>query len=322
MKIRTISLIVLAALAVVFDCGCTKDNPNNGGNGGGNQPNTDTINNGGGNGGGNSGGGNGGGNYEYHEYVDLGLPSGTLWATCNVGASSPEECGSRFAWGETSPKEVFNWTNYKWCVVDGNIGHVNDDGYLIDGLTKYCHDYGYLDYHDYYVPNFVDNLTILLPPDDAANTNWGNGWRMPTYEECEELIQYTTQVASSQNNVHGVTFTGENGNSIFMPVLEYAHDEGWGETYFYTMRYWSSSLYTGQWPYYHGDSRMAYCILLSTYYWYGTYYDENGNEVWGWEEGLENDTPDVDSHSRAASWYYNYSPVDGGNCIRPVRTAN
>ena len=94
-----------------------------------------------------------------HEYVDLGLPSGTLWATCNIGASIPEDMGDYFAWGETAPKEKYDMDNYKWY--DSSS----------DKLTKYCTDDKY---------GTVDNKTELLPEDDAAYVNWGPMWRMPT----------------------------------------------------------------------------------------------------------------------------------------------
>ena len=78
-----------------------------------------------------------------HEYVDLGLPSGTLWATCNVGASKPEEYGDYFAWGETQPKSNYHWNTYKWC--RGSY----------DTQTKYCTD------TDSYYCGTVDNKTQL-----------------------------------------------------------------------------------------------------------------------------------------------------------------
>ena len=84
---------------------------------------------------------------EEHEWVDLGLPSGTLWATCNVGANAPEEFGDYFAWGEIAPKDYYDWNTYKWC---------DNSGY---SLTKYCTD-------SYY--GTVDNKTELDPEDDAA----------------------------------------------------------------------------------------------------------------------------------------------------------
>ena len=135
-----------------------------------------------------------------HDYVDLGLPSGTLWATCNVGASSPEEYGDYFAWGETLPKDGYYWSNYLYC--NGSYST----------LTKYCNDavYGY--------NGFADNLTTLLSEDDAATANWGEGWRMPTHEEFEELYNNTTCTFATQNGVFGSLFTASNGNSIFLPA--------------------------------------------------------------------------------------------------------
>ena len=99
-----------------------------------------------------------------HAYVDLGLPSGLLWATCNLGANNPEDYGDYFAWGETQPKDDFSWTNYQYCMGSFNT------------LTKYCNnpDIGY--------NGFIDDLTTLLPEDDAATANWGDEWRMPPKE--------------------------------------------------------------------------------------------------------------------------------------------
>ena len=147
-----------------------------------------------------NGGGGGGGD---HEYVDLGLPSGTLWATCNVGANTPEEYGDYFAWGETTPKNTYDWSNYQHCMGSSNT------------LTKYCNNSncGY--------NGFTDDLTALLPEDDAATANWGVGWRMPTKDECWELINNTRRIRTTQNGVIGRLFIGTNGNSIFMPIAGY-----------------------------------------------------------------------------------------------------
>ena len=166
----------------------------------------------------------GGGSGE-HEYVDLGLPSGTLWATCNVGANVPEEYGDYIAWGEITPKTTYSWSNYQYC---------NGDEYT---LTKYCDDssYGY--------SGFTDDLTTLLPEDDAVTANWGNGWRMPTDAEWMELYQNTTRTWTTQNGVNGYLFTASNGNSLFLP----AAGQRWvDELYFAGSRglYWSSSLGT------------------------------------------------------------------------------
>jgi hypothetical protein len=128
------------------------------------------------------------------------LPSGTLWATCNIGANSPEEYGDYFAWGETAPKDDYNWSNYKWC--NGTLNK----------LTKYStrSSYGY--------KGFVDNKTVLDPEDDAAYVNWGSSWRMPTTEQMQELIDNCSSVWTTQNGVNGRLFTGPNGNTMFLPA--------------------------------------------------------------------------------------------------------
>ena len=148
-----------------------------------------------------------------HEYVDLGLPSGTLWATYNVGASNPEDYGDCFAWGEIQPKETYYWSNYQHC--NGS------DHYL----TKYC------TYSNYGYNGFTDYLTTLLPGDDAATANWGADWRMPTIGEWEELFNNTTNTWITQDGASGFLVTASNGNSIFLPVSDY-------EAF-----YWSSSLF-------------------------------------------------------------------------------
>ena len=157
-----------------------------------------------------------------HAYIDLGLPSGLLWATCNVGANAPEEYGDYFAWGETQPKDIYNWSTYQYCMGSDNT------------LTKYCTNpsYGY--------NGFTDNLTILLPEDDAATANWGNGWRMPTKEEWQELYQNTTNTWTTQNGVNGRLFTAPNGNSLFLPAAGFRWDDV-GVVGSYCI-YWSSSL--------------------------------------------------------------------------------
>ncbi len=176
------------------------------------------------------------------DWVDLGLPSGLLWATRNVGASSPEDYGDYFAWGETSPKSVYDWSTYRYCNGDYNQ------------LTKYCSDSNY----GYY--GFTDNLTILQPSDDAATANYGG--RTPTKEEWEELMDHTTSQWTTQNGVNGRRFTGSNGNSLFLPAagvrlgssLYYAGSYGY---------YWSSSLSTsypyGAWHFFLSDDQYVNC---------------------------------------------------------------
>lgn len=161
--------------------------------------------------------------YGGHEYVDLGLPSGTLWATCNVGASNPEDYGSYFSWGETTTKNTYNWSTYKYCKG------------AEDNLTKYC-SHSVDGYN-----GFTDNLTILLNGDDAASVNWGNGWRTPTGAELEELYKNTTNTWTTQNGVNGRLFTARNGKSLFLP----AAGRVCGNELDYSGRcgdYWSSSL--------------------------------------------------------------------------------
>ena len=138
-----------------------------------------------------------------HEYVDLGLPSGTKWATMNVGADSPEDYGDYFAWGETESKSTYNWSTYKWC--EGSY----------DTQTKYCTDSCY---------GTVDNKTTLDLSDDAAYVNWGSSWRMPTNAEQDELRNpsYTTWTWTTQNGVKGYKVTSKiNSNSIFLPAAGY-----------------------------------------------------------------------------------------------------
>ena len=163
------------------------------------------------------------------EYVDLGLPSGTLWATFNVGASRPEDYGDYFAWGETTTKEEYSWSTYKYC----------EEGSTRE-LTKYCH----LSAHGY--NGFTDKLTELLPEDDAATAKWGSDWQMPSREQCEELINssYTTTEWTTQNGVYGRKITSKsNGNSIFLPAAG-----GWDlsslEDVGSSGYYWSRSLST------------------------------------------------------------------------------
>ena len=158
-----------------------------------------------------------------HDYVDLGLPSGTLWATCNVGAITPEEYGDYFAWGETQPKDIYDWSTYQYCM---GTDHT---------LTKYCNnsEYGY--------NGFTDTLTILLPEDDAATANWGDGWRMPTQTEWRELLDNTTHTWTAQNGVNGRLFTGSNGNSIFLPAAGYRRGSNFNDADSYGS-YFSSSL--------------------------------------------------------------------------------
>ena len=155
-----------------------------------------------------------------HEYVDLGLPSGLKWATCNVGASKPEEYGGYYAWGETTTKNSYRLATYKWC--EGTKST----------MTKYCTQSNY---------GTVDSLTTLTSSDDVATIKWGSKWRIPTEEEMEELVKNCTWTWATQGGKKGMTVTGPNGNSIFLPATGLRDDTD----VFYRGKYgyyWSATL--------------------------------------------------------------------------------
>ena len=138
-----------------------------------------------------------------HDYVDLGLPSKLKWATYNVGASSPEEYGNYYAWGEVTPKTEYTQSNSETYGVP-----LTD----ISGNPQY----------------------------DAAAANWGGGWRMPTSSEMQELIDNCTWVWLLQNGTMGYKVTGPNGNSIFLPAAGYRIGSSLGAAGGFG-RYWSSA---------------------------------------------------------------------------------
>lgn len=152
--------------------------------------------------------------------VDLGLPSGVKWATYNVGAVSPEECGGYYAWGETEEKADYSWATYKWC--QGTD----------DTMSKYCTN-GHL--------GTFDDKTVLDPEDDVANVKWGGAWRMPTKAEQDELRLECNWEKETLNGVDGYRVTGPNGNSIFLPAASYRYDTDIYERSS-SGDYWSSSL--------------------------------------------------------------------------------
>lgn len=157
-----------------------------------------------------------------HEYVDLGLS--VKWATCNVGANKPEEYGDYFAWGETEPKEYYDWSTYKWYNGSGTP------------LTKYNNSSSY---------GNVDNKTQLELSDDAARANWGGCWRMPTDAELTELREQCTWTWTTQSGVNGYKVTSDkNGKSIFLPAAAAGSGESSLSNEGSYGHYWSGSLST------------------------------------------------------------------------------
>lgn len=147
-----------------------------------------------------------------HDYVDLGLPSGTLWATCNIGAETPYEVGQYFAWGET--------TGY-------TIDQIGVDKYFYnDGSDHELFDLANNRFTKYYSSLYNGDGKVVLEPDnDAASVNWGPIWCMPTATQMIELFDYTTQEYDSSNN--GIIFEStENGNTLFIPLGIMAVDGG------------------------------------------------------------------------------------------------
>ena len=192
---KRIYFIMLMIAAMMMSCNPKDEDENQGGNG-------------------NNGGSNCYGEIAGHGYVDLGLPSGLKWATCNVGASSPEDYGDYFAWGETSPKAEYTYEN--------SITYGKQMSSDISGSAQY----------------------------DAATANWGGSWRMPTKEEMQELEDHCEWEWTEVNGVNGSKVIGPNGSYIFLPaagyrystLLNYDGDNG---------RYWSSTLhdYTDDYAY-------------------------------------------------------------------------
>lgn len=158
------------------------------------------------------------------EYVDLGLPSGVMWADRNLGASNPEDYGKYYTWGETQPKKEYSWSTYTWA------------GGTSTSLTKYNTRYEYGD---------VDNLTELELADDAAYVNLGEKWRIPTRADYEELFEYCSWTWTQKNGHNGYLVTGPNRNSIFLPAAG-----SYGADYIGDISqagyYWTNALYTNQ----------------------------------------------------------------------------
>ena len=147
-------------------------------------------------------------NSNHPHMIDLGLPSGTLWACCNVGAKAPEEYGGYYAWGETKTKSKYDQSTY---------AHVDGTG----GFYK----------------NLGRNIAVSIY--DTATANWGTPWQMPTRIQFEELKEKTISVWTALNGVKGYKFTGSNGGTIFLPAAscwDLGNVGSYGD-------YWSSTPY-------------------------------------------------------------------------------
>ncbi len=153
---------------------------------------------------------------EEHEFVDLGLPSGNLWAKCNMGAKNEYELGDYYRYAEVEACEV----------------RLSDDGDprtlrrehpykdALDRITKYNSDSEV---------GVVDNKTELEPIDDAATVQWGNGWRIPTIKDWEELYENCSIKRLTSHNGY-MYVSKNNGNYIFLPMrckkMKYHHEPG------------------------------------------------------------------------------------------------
>ena len=169
-------------------------------------------------------------------YIDLGLPSGLLWANCNLGANSPEAYGSYYAWGETADKRTYNWNTY-----------------------IYYKDSTIIKYTDY------DRLSSLEANDDAATVRLGDNWRTPTKAEFDELLDNCSITLTTSNGTSGYLFTGSNGNSIFLPMAGGRDGEGLlsSEACGY---YWLSSLYTDETDFAWGFILNSDSLYTTSYY--------------------------------------------------------
>jgi len=170
--------------------------------------------------------------YNGYEYVDLGLPSGLKWATCNIGADAPEKYGDFYEWAETEPRDRYGKGN------------------------KHSSDGSSLKYSKY---NKDDNKTLLDPEDDVAHVVWGGTWRMPTDEEHKELRRNCKWEDTTLNGVNVTKITGPNGNCIYLPYNGRRMYDDFMELD-KTGYYWTSSLVTK------GNSWMKYFCSFASYF--------------------------------------------------------
>ena len=157
-------------------------------------------------------------------WVNLGLPSGLLWYSVNIGATSPEEYGNYYAWGETQTRSDYSWSTYTYATVDTNGN--------LQTLTKYNTSSTY---------GTVDSKTTLESSDDVATQVLGNGARIPTKAEWQELLDNTTAEWTTVNGVYGGKYTATNGSSLFLPAASYRYGSELSYAGSYGL-YWSASL--------------------------------------------------------------------------------
>ena len=158
--------------------------------------------------------------------VDMGFNTKTLWATCNIGASSPEQSGDYISWAESEAKDSYTWTTYKYC---------NGDQLSI---TKYSLDVEHANNRTY------DTISILQPMDDAAKQILGDNWKIPSKREYTELISNCDTKSCKLNGVWGYLFTSKkNGNSIFIPFAGFRDMEDLMHNGTYGF-YWTNELYS------------------------------------------------------------------------------
>ena len=136
-------------------------------------------------------------NVDGHDCIDLGLPSGTLWATCNIDADSPYEYGGHYSWGEVTSKDTFRWNTYKYC-----------EGKRFS-LTKYNNDTTF--------GPILDTLTRLTSSDDVVSHKWGNKWCMPTNDQIRELFDNCEVGPFTDNGRHYCKFIGPNKQQLIIP---------------------------------------------------------------------------------------------------------
>ena len=179
-----------------------------------------------------------------HDYVDLGLPSGTKWATCNIGATNPEDCGNYYAWGETTTKTIYT---------HGNSKYYNKSAEWLRGQ------------------NIIDYSGNLKSNYDSASKYWSSSWRMPTLTEMNELVDKCNWAWTERNGKYGFKVTGPNGKNIFLPASGWYNSASSGTLDCVNERseYWTSTIVSN-------DKESARCLFFMKP---NTYYASDGNCV-------------------------------------------